>query len=426
MKSYIGIEDIFAREILDSRGVPTLEVEVFTDDGNVGRASVPSGASTGQYEAHELRDGDMTRYFGKGVQKAVKVVNGYLSENLIGMNVIDQGSIDKKMIKLDGTPNKTKLGANSILGVSLACAHAAANALGLSLYQYIGGVGGRRLPLPMMNIINGGRHADNSVTIQEFMIIPVGSDNFKQGLMWCSHVYATLKEILKESGYSTAVGDEGGFAPNLSSDEEALKLIVKAIQKAGYRTGEHFALALDAAASEMYNEAEKVTQAGEYYFWKQNKMLTREDMVSMWADYVRKYPIISIEDGMSEDDFEGWEMLTDKLGDKIKLVGDDLFVTNKTRLKKGFDLKIANSILIKPNQIGTLTETLETINLAKSNGYSAIISHRSGETDDTTISDIAVATNAGLIKAGAPTRGERNAKYNRLLRIEEELNTVIE
>lgn len=422
MKSYIGIEDIYAREILDSRGNPTVEVEVYTDEGGVGKASVPSGASTGQYEAHELRDGDGKRYFGKGVQKAVKVINECLAENLTGMNIIDQAAIDRKMIRLDGTANKSKLGANSILGVSLACAHAAANSLGIGLYQYIGGVGGLKLPKPMMNIINGGRHADNSLSIQEFMVVPIGADSFKQSLMWCAQVFHTLKGILKDKGYSTSVGDEGGFAPNLSSDEEALKLIVDAIQRAGFTPGEQFALALDPAASEMYNEAQKAGEDGQYYFWKQSKMLSREDMVGMWSDYCHKYPIISIEDGMAEDDFEGWEQLTDKLGDKIKLVGDDLFVTNKERLKKGLNLRIANSILIKPNQIGTLTETLETINLAKSNGYSAIISHRSGETDDSTIADIAVAVNSGLIKAGAPSRGERVAKYNRLLKIEEELN----
>ncbi len=422
MKSYIGIEDIYAREILDSRGNPTVEVEVYTDEGGVGKASVPSGASTGQYEAHELRDGDGKRYFGKGVQKAVKVINECLAENLTGMNIIDQAAIDRKMIRLDGTANKSKLGANSILGVSLACAHAAANSLGIGLYQYIGGVGGLKLPKPMMNIINGGRHADNSLSIQEFMVVPIGADSFKQSLMWCAQVFHTLKGILKDKGYSTSVGDEGGFAPNLSSDEEALKLIVDAIQRAGFTPGEQFALALDPAASEMYNEAQKAGEDGQYYFWKQSKMLSREDMVGVWSDYCHKYPIISIEDGMAEDDFEGWEQLTDKLGDKIKLVGDDLFVTNKERLKKGLNLRIANSILIKPNQIGTLTETLETINLAKSNGYSAIISHRSGETDDSTIADIAVAVNSGLIKAGAPSRGERVAKYNRLLKIEEELN----
>ncbi len=421
MKSYIGIEDIYAREILDSRGNPTVEVEVYTDDGNAGRAAVPSGASTGQYEAHELRDGDKERYFGMGVQKAVKAINDCISENLIGMNVIDQAAIDKKLIKLDGTPNKSKFGANAILGVSLACAHAAANALGVGLYQYIGGVSGQKRPKPMMNIINGGRHADNSLSIQEFMIIPVGTNTFKQSLMWCSQVFHTLKGILKEHGYSTSVGDEGGFAPNLPGDEDALKLIVSAIEKAGFKPGEHFALALDPATSEMYNEAQKAGEDGKYYFWKQDKMLSREELVDMWSDYCEKYPIVSIEDGMAEDDFEGWKMLTDRLGNKIKLVGDDLFVTNKERLKKGFELDIANAILIKPNQIGTLSETLETIELAKSNGYSTIISHRSGETDDTTIADIAVAVNAGLIKSGAPSRGERVAKYNRLIKIEEEI-----
>ncbi len=421
MKSYIGIEDIRAREILDSRGNPTIEVEVFTDDGSVGKASVPSGASTGQHEAHELRDGDSGRYMGKGVLKAVKVVNQHLSENLTGMNVIDQAAIDRKMIALDGTPNKSKLGANAILGVSLAAAHAAANALGVGLYQYIGGVNGRRMPVPMMNIINGGRHSDNNLSIQEFMIMPIGAGSFSDGLMWCSQVFHTLKDILKDRGLSTSVGDEGGFAPNLNSDEEAIKLIGSAITKAGFKPGEQFAIALDAAASEMFNEAKAVGEEGQYYFWKQNRMLTRDDMVKMWSDYCRKYPIASIEDGMAEDDFEGWEVLTDKIGDKVKLVGDDLFVTNMARLKKGFDLRMANSILIKPNQIGTLTETLETIELAKNNGYRAIISHRSGETDDATIADIAVATNAGYIKAGAPSRGERVAKYNRLLKIEEEL-----
>ena len=421
MKSYIGIEDIRAREILDSRGNPTIEVEVFTNAGSVGRASVPSGASTGRYEAHELRDGDPVRYMGKGVRKAVKVVNEFLRSKLVGMNVIDQAAIDRKMIELDGTPNKSKLGANAILGVSLAVAHAAANALGLGLYQYIGGVGAAKLPVPMMNIINGGRHSDNNLSIQEFMIMPVGAESFEQGLMWCSRVFHTLKGVLSERGLSTAVGDEGGFAPDLSGDEEAIKLIVNSITRAGYKPGVHFAIALDAAASEMYNEAEKVGEVGQYYFWKQNRMLSRDDMVKMWSDYCRKYPVISIEDGMAEDDFEGWELLTDKLGRKIKLVGDDLFVTNKARLNKGFDLCIANAILIKPNQIGTLTETLETIELAKTNGYATIISHRSGETSDATIADIAVAANAGYIKAGAPSRGERVAKYNRLLKIEQEL-----
>lgn len=421
MKSFIGIEDIYAREILDSRSNPTVEVEVCTEDGAVGRASVPSGASTGQYEAHELRDGNKERYSGLGVQKAVDAVNECIADKLIGQNVLDQRIIDGTMIKLDGTPNKSKLGANAILGVSLACARAAANAVDLPLYQYLGGIFARKLPKPLMNIINGGRHADNSLSIQEFMIIPVAAQSFAQGLMWCSEVFRALKSILREHGYSTSVGDEGGFAPNLDGDEEAIKLIVSAIEKAGYKPGEQISIALDAAASEMYNEAEKAGESGSYYFWKQDKMLSRSEMIKLWSSYKTKYPIVSLEDGMAEDDFEGWEQLTDELGGKLMLVGDDLFVTNRERLKKGFDLKMANAILIKPNQIGTLSETLSTISLAKTRGYSAIISHRSGETDDTTIADIAVAVNAGWIKAGAPSRGERVAKYNRLLRIEEEI-----
>lgn len=421
MKSYIGIEDIFAHEILDSRGMPTIEAEVYTDDGSIGRASVPSVTSPGKYEAHELRDGDQTRYMGNGVLKAVKVVNEHLAEKLTGMNVIDQEAIDRKMISLDGTSNKSKLGSNAILSVSLACAHAAANALGVGLYQYIGGIGVRKMPIPLVNVISGGRHADNSLSFQEFMIAPVGAESFKQGLMWCAQVSYTLGELLKESGLSASYSDVGGYVPNLSGDEEAIRLIVRAIQKSGYRTGEHFAVAIDAAAGEMYNEAKAVGEEGQYYFWKQNRMLTREDMVKMWNDYCRKYPILSIEDGMADDDFEGWEVMTDKLGDKIKLVGDDLFVTDKIRLKRGFDLKIANSIIIKPSQIGTLTETLETIELAKTNGYTPIISCRSGETGDTTIADIAVAVNAKYIKAGALSRGESVQKYNRLLKIEEEM-----
>lgn len=421
MKSYIGIEDIFAHEILDSRGIPTIETEVYTDDGNIGRASVPAVTSPGQYEARELRDGDQTRYMGNGVLKAVKVVNEHLAEKLTGMNVIDQEAIDRRMISLDGTSNKSKLGSNAILSVSLACAHAAANALGVGLYQYIGGIGGKKMPVPLVNVISGGRHADNSLSFQEFMIAPIGAESFKQGLMWCAQVSHTLKELLRDSGLSASFSDVGGYVPNLSGDEEAIRLIVRAIQKSGYHTGEHFAVAIDAAAGEMYNEAKAVGEEGQYYFWKQNRMLTREDMVKMWNDYCRKYPILSIEDGMAEDDFEGWEVMTDKLGDKIKLVGDNLFVTDKIRLKKGLDLKIANSIIIKPNQIGTLTETLETIELAKTNGYTPIISSRSGETGDTTIADIAVAVNAKYIKAGALSRGESVQKYNRLLKIEEEL-----
>lgn len=382
---------------------------------------MPGSNITGQYEAHELRDGDQTRYMGNGVLKAVKVVNEHLAEKLTGMNVIDQEAIDRKMISLDGTSNKSKLGSNAILSVSLACAHAAANALGVGLYQYIGGIGGKKMPVPLVNVISGGRHADNSLSFQEFMIAPIGAESFKQGLMWCAQVSHTLKELLRDSGLSGSFSDVGGYVPNLSGDEEAIRLIVRAIQKSGYRTGEHFAVAIDAAAGEMYNEAKAVGEEGQYYFWKQNRMLTREDMVKMWNDYCRKYPILSIEDGMAEDDFEGWEVMTDKLGDKIKLVGDNLFVTDKLRLKKGLDLKIANSIIIKPNQIGTLTETLGTIELAKTNGYTPIISNRSGETGDTTIADIAVAVNAKYIKAGALSRGESVQKYNRLLKIEEEL-----
>lgn len=423
MKTYIGIEDIWAREILDSRGNPTIEVEVYTDDGSVGKASVPSGASTGQYEAHEKRDGDETRYRGLGTKKAVEIINGKIADKLSGMNVIDQAAIDLKLIDLDGTKNKSKYGANATLGVSLACAHAAANALGLGLYQYLGGVGARRLPKPMMNIINGGRHADNSLSIQEFMIVPVGASSFSESLVMGSDVFHTLKSILKENGYSTSVGDEGGFAPNLKSDEEALVMIVEAVKQAGYTPGQDIALALDPAASEMYTEAERAGESDKYYFWKTNTVLDKTEMVDMWSRYCEKYPIISIEDGMAEDDFLGWEMLTDRLGRKVKLVGDDLFVTNKERLKIGFDKKIANSILIKPNQIGTLSETLEAIDLAKSHGYSVIISHRSGETCDTTIADLSVAVNSGYIKTGAPSRGERVAKYNRLLKIEEELRS---
>lgn len=422
MKTYIGIEDVWAREILDSRGNPTIEVEVYTDDGAMGCASVPSGASTGQHEAHEMRDNDKNRYLGMGVSKAVEMVNDVIAERLIGKNVIDQAAIDLCLIDLDGTKNKSRLGANSMLGTSMACAHAAANSLGLGLYQYLGGAGARHMPKPMMNIINGGRHADNSLSIQEFMIVPVGATTFKESLRYGSEVYHALKTLLKENGYSTAVGDEGGFAPNLKDDEEALRLIVAAIEKAGYVPGRDILLALDGATSEMQAEAEKMGSGDMYYFWKNEKMLSRSDMADMWSDFCEKYPIISIEDGMAEDDFEGWEILTKQLGEKIMLVGDDLFVTNIERLKLGIDRKMANSILIKPNQIGTLSETLEAVHMAKSHAYSAIISHRSGETCDSTISDIAVAVNAGFIKAGAPARAERCAKYNRLLKIEENLS----
>lgn len=421
MKAYIGIVDVTAREILDSRGNPTVEVEVWAEDGVLGRASVPSGASTGAFEACELRDGDNDRYNGKGVLQAVENVNGEICDELIGMNVLDQIAIDRALIKLDGTPNKTRLGANAILGVSLACAKAAAVAVGLSLYQYIGGVHAHTLPVPMMNIINGGKHADNSISCQEFMIMPVGAETFHDALRWCAQVFHTLGKLLKEKGYSTAVGDEGGYAPNLSSDEEAVQVIIEAIEKAGFVPERDFRIALDPASTEMYEEAKQKGSEGSYYFWKTDKMLTRDEMVNFWADWTEKYPIISIEDGMAEEDWEGWKMLTEKIGDKIQLVGDDLFVTNTARLRKGIDTKVANSILIKVNQIGTLTETLDAIKTAKEAGYTAIASHRSGETEDTTIADLAVAVNAGQIKTGAPSRTDRTSKYNRLLRIEEEL-----
>jgi len=420
MKQFLEIESVFAREILDSRGNPTVEVEVIVEGGFIGRAAVPSGASTGAFEAVELRDGDKDRYLGKGVQKAVDNVNNIIAPEVEGMNALDQVAIDKLMIELDGTPNKSKLGANAILGVSLAVAKAAAEALGLSLYQYIGGVNAKVLPVPMMNILNGGKHADNSVNIQEFMIMPVGASSFKQALQMCAEVFHNLKKVLSSKGYSTAVGDEGGFAPNLKTDEEAIQVIVEAIEKAGYKPGEEFRIAIDAAATEMYQED------GTYLFWKTGIRKTKEEMVQFWADLVDKYPIISLEDGVAEEDWEGWKMLTEKIGSKIQLVGDDLFVTNTERLKKGIELGVANSILIKVNQIGTLTETLEAIEMANRAGYTAVTSHRSGETEDATIADIAVATNSGQIKTGAPSRTDRVAKYNQLLRIEEELGEIAE
>lgn len=426
MKQYLEIEYVHGREILDSRGNPTVEVEVFVEGGYMGRAAVPSGASTGAFEAVELRDGDMSRYLGKGVEKAVDNINDVIAPEIEGMNVFDQILIDRTMIELDGTKNKGKLGANAILGVSLAVAKAAAEALELPLYQYIGGTNSKVLPVPMMNIINGGKHADNSVTIQEFMIMPVGADSFKQALQWCAEVFHTLKKVLKSKGYSTAVGDEGGFAPNLKSDEEALQVIVEAIKAAGFEPGKDFRLAIDAAATEMYEEAKAKGQEGKYYFWKTDVMKTKEEMVSFWEEMASKYPIISLEDGVSEEDWEAWKMLTDRLGKKIQLVGDDLFVTNTERLEKGINLGVANSILIKVNQIGTLTETLEAIEMANRAGYTAVTSHRSGETEDATIADIAVATNSGQIKTGAPSRTDRVAKYNQLLRIEEELEEVAE
>jgi len=411
---------------LDSRGNPTVEVEVIVEGGFVGRAAVPSGASTGAFEAVELRDGDKSRYLGKGVSKAVDNVNDIIAPEIVGMNVFDQILIDKTMINLDGTPNKGKLGANAILGVSLAVAKAAAESLGLSLYQYIGGTNSKVLPVPMMNIINGGKHADNSVTIQEFMIMPVGAESFKQALQWCAEVFHNLKSVLKSKGYSTAVGDEGGFAPNLKSDEEAIQVILEAVEKAGFKPGEQFRIAIDAAATEMYEEAKAKGKEGMYYWWKTDKWMTKEEMVGYWEDLANKYPIISLEDGVGEEDWEAWKLLTDKLGKKIQLVGDDLFVTNTERLKKGIELGVANSILIKVNQIGTLTETLEAIEMANRAGYTAVTSHRSGETEDATIADIAVATNSGQIKTGAPSRTDRVAKYNQLLRIEEELGEVAE
>lgn len=424
MKQYIEIQDVWARQILDSRGNPTLEVEVLVDGGYMGRAAIPSGASTGSFEACELRDGDKNNYLGKSVEKAVSNVNTVIADEIVGLNVLDQNLIDKTMIELDGTANKSKLGANAILGVSLACAKAASEALGVPLYSYIGGVNANTLPVPMMNILNGGKHADNSVNIQEFMIMPVNATSFKEALKWCVEIFHNLKSILKADGYSTAVGDEGGFAPNLADDEDALKYIVKAIEKAGYKPGKDVFIAIDAAATEMYDEAKKKGKVGNYYFWKTNKMFTREQMISYWEDMANKYPIISLEDGVAEEDWDAWKELTQRLGKKIQLVGDDLFVTNTQRLQKGIDLGVSNSILIKVNQIGTLTETLEAIQMANRAGFTTVTSHRSGETEDTTIADIAVAVNSGQIKTGAPSRTDRVAKYNQLLRIEEELGTT--
>ena len=424
MKDYLAIEEIKALEVLDSRGNPTVQVEVITEEGTNGVAMVPSGASTGSFEAVELRDGDKSRYLGKGVLKAVENVNKIIAKELEGMNVFEQAEIDKKLIEIDGTENKGKLGANATLGVSLAVARAAANSLGMSLYKYIGGVNAKTLPVPMMNILNGGKHADNTVNIQEFMIMPVGAKSFSECLRMSAEIYHTLKKVLKAKGLATGVGDEGGFAPNLSSDEEALKLIVEAISEAGYKPGEDVVLALDVASTEMYDEAKKIGKEGCYYFWKTEELKTEDEMIEYLADLANKYPIISIEDGLAEEDWEGWKKLTEKLGNKLQLVGDDLFVTNIKRLQKGLDNKIANSILIKLNQIGTLTETLDAIELAKKNGYTAVVSHRSGETEDTTLADVAVATNAGQIKTGAPCRTDRVAKYNRLLNIEAELGDL--
>lgn len=408
------ITDVYAREVLDSRGNPTVEVEVWTEMDAYGRAIVPSGASTGAFEAVELRDGDKKRYLGKGVLNAVNNVNTIIAEEIIGLDVFDQVGIDNLLIELDGTENKGRLGANAILGVSLAVAKAAADELGLPLYKYIGGVNSKVLPVPMMNILNGGKHADNNVDIQEFMIMPVGALNFREALRMGAEIFHSLKSVLKGKGLNTAVGDEGGFAPNLKSNEEALKTIVEAIEKAGYKPGNDIMLALDVAATELYDEDKKV-----YRLEGEGREFTSDEMISFYEELVEKYPIISIEDGLSEEDWDGWKKLTDRLGNKIQLVGDDLFVTNTKRLKKGIELGVANSVLIKLNQIGTLTETLNTIEMAKIHGYTAVISHRSGETEDTTIADLAIATNAGQIKTGAPSRTDRVAKYNQLLRIED-------
>ncbi len=419
MKKMLEIVDIIGREILDSRGNPTVEVEVIAEDENgmhMGRAAVPSGASTGIFEACELRDGDKSRYMGKGVLKAVDAVNTELADAIIGFNALDQVEIDKTMIDLDGTPNKSRLGANAILGVSLAVAKVSAEALGVPLYQYIGGVNAKALPVPMMNILNGGAHASNNVDIQEFMIMPVGAPDWPEALRRCTEVFHNLKKLLSAQGMTTAVGDEGGFAPNLKKDEDALKVIVEAIEAAGYKPGDDFRIAIDAAVSEWYDANE-----GVYKLPKAKKTMTRQQMVKMWQNFADKYPIISLEDGMAEDDWDGWAMLTKALGGKIQLVGDDLFVTNVERLKKGIDLGVANAILIKVNQIGSLTETLDAIQMANRAGYTAVVSHRSGETEDATIADIAVALNAGQIKTGAPSRTDRVAKYNQLLRIHEEL-----
>lgn len=420
MKNFLGIRDVKALQILDSRGNPTIQVEVITEDGYVGKASVPSGASTGSFEAVELRDGDKSRYLGKGVEKAVENVNKKIAKAIIGMNVYEQRKIDEEMIKLDDTPNKSNLGANSILGVSLAVAKAASNSLGLDLYQYIGGINGKELPIPMMNILNGGKHSDNNISIQEFMIMPIGNITFTERMRRGVEIYHTLKKVLKEKGYSVGVGDEGGFAPNLENEEQALDIIIEAIRKAGYEPGKDIKLALDIASTEMYEEAKKINKQG-YYFWKTKQYKTQEEMIEYIVELCNKYPIFSIEDGLAEEDWEGWKVLTERLGNKVQLVGDDLFVTNPKRLGRGIEKNVANAILIKPNQIGTLTETLYTIQKAKQNGYKTVISHRSGETEDTTIADIAVGVNAGQIKTGAPCRTDRLSKYNRLLYIEEEI-----
>ncbi|MDX8363904.1 phosphopyruvate hydratase [Cytobacillus sp. IB215665] len=410
------IVDVYGREVLDSRGNPTVEVEVYTESGAFGRALVPSGASTGEYEAVELRDGDKDRYLGKGVIQAVNNVNEIIAPKMVGFDVTDQVAIDKALMALDGTENKGNLGANAILGVSMAVARAAADFLEVPLYQYLGGVNAKTLPVPMMNIVNGGEHADNNVDVQEFMVMPVGAQNFKEALRMGAEIFHSLKSVLKAKGYNTAVGDEGGFAPNLSSNEEALQTIIEAIEKAGYKPGEQIMLAMDVASSELYNKDD-----GKYHLEGEGVVKTSEEMVSFYEELVEKYPIISIEDGLDENDWEGHKLLTERIGHKVQLVGDDLFVTNTKKLEEGIEKGISNSILIKVNQIGTLTETFDAIEMAKRAGYTAVISHRSGETEDSTIADIAVATNAGQIKTGAPSRTDRVAKYNQLLRIEDQL-----
>ncbi len=413
------IVDIHARQILDSRGNPTIEVDVYTEAGSVARAAVPSGASTGVHEAVELRDGDKSTYLGKGVLKAVHNVNTVIKEEIIGFAVTDQNEVDQLMIDLDGTPNKAKLGANAILGVSLAVAKAAAQETGQYLYRYVGGVNANTLPIPMMNILNGGSHADNKIDFQEFMVMPVGAESFSDALRMGAEVFHHLKAVLKKKGLSTNVGDEGGFAPDLSSNEEAIKIVLQAIEKAGYKPGEDIYIALDPAASEYYLPEEKV-----YHLkWSTGDKLTQQEMVSFWKDWAKKYPIISLEDGMAEDDWKGWELLTSELGDKIQIVGDDIFVTNTERLLKGIQTGVGNSLLVKVNQIGTLTETIDAVNLAYKNSYTAVISHRSGETEDTTIADLAVGLNTGQIKTGSASRSDRISKYNQLLRIEEHLGT---
>ena len=421
MKKSTLIKSVEAIEILDSRGNPTIQVEVVTEEGICGVAAVPSGASTGSFEAVELRDGEKNRYQGKGVTKAVENVNKKISKKIVGMNVFEQRKIDEEMIRLDDTLNKSNLGANAILGVSLAVAKAASNSLGMELYRYIGGIHAKELPVPMMNILNGGKHSENNISIQEFMIMPIGDITFAERLRRGTEIYHTLKKVLKEKGFGVGVGDEGGFAPNLENEEMALDVIMEAIKTAGYEPGKDIALALDVASTEMKEEAKKIGKVG-YYFWKTDMLKSNEEMIDYLVDLCNKYPIMSIEDGLAEEDWDNWQILTEKLGNKIQLVGDDLFVTNMSRLKRGIDKKVANAILIKPNQIGTLTETLDTIQMAKENGYKTIISHRSGETEDTTISDIAVGINGIQIKTGAPCRTDRVAKYNRLLKIESELS----